>query len=179
MSPFELLIKLSPIQYGWWDEEKQKVITWKDPEFNQPGYFEKHLHILKPAEVWQHKCGTCWDTTLLIYDELIRMKYKDVDAFWFESKSASSSAMSTHTSVLFQDPTSKKYFWFEYSWFQHKGLHGPFDSKAQFFSILKKDYILPTGEKLVFLNESFDAKFLLSLDIIRAEDFVKIARGYR
>ena len=40
MSPFELLIKLSPIQYGWWDEEKQKVITWKDPEFN----FEEGLH---------------------------------------------------------------------------------------------------------------------------------------
>lgn len=176
MDPLRLLAQLAPIQYGWWYEEKKKIITWKDPEFKKPRFFEENCHVLKPEEVWARGCGTCWDLTLLIYDALSHMQFRELQTFYFEAKAPKGNVISTHTSVLFREPSSKQFFWFEFSWYQHRGIHGPYTSVDKFFDSLKRDYITSSGEKLLYLNPGFDAASLLKLDVITAEKFVEIAR---
>lgn len=187
MDLIQFMGELSSIQYGWWYEKEKKIITFNDPKFDQEGFFEENYHILKPDDVWKHNCGTCWDLTLLIFSALSGLKYQkeiykfpcnDVQAFYYESRLPKNKSGAMHSSVLFQESHSKKYFWIEYSWFQHRGIHGPFDTKEQFFNIFEKYFVKPTGEILTLLNKSFDAEALLKLDVITVDDFVSIARKH-
>ena len=177
MNPLQLLSKLAPINYGWWHDAKQKLITWKDKEFDNPRIFEENCRITKHEEVWAHGGGTCWDLTLLIYQALCKSNScEQVQAFYVECQNKKRELVSTHTAVLFKEPTNRQFFWFEFSWWQHRGIHGPFESPDRFFKEFEKTFIYPDNKSMSFLTKSFDVDALLKMDRISTTDFLNIAR---
>ncbi len=42
----------------------------------------------------------------------------------------------THTVLLFEDSSTNKWWWFEYSWVPNRGIHGPFISPAKAVGVI-------------------------------------------
>lgn len=144
---------------------------------NKKKIFGEKCRILKPNEVWAHNGGTCWDTSLLIYQELSKSNIcEQLQAFYFETQDKNRKMLSTHTAVLFREQKSRQFFWFEFSWWQNRGIHGPYNSITQFKNELEKNFVAPDGGKISYFTSSFDVEALLKMDRISAADFLKVSR---
>lgn len=114
-SPIDLLKSMGDINYGWADKNLQ---LHKDFGSN----FSNNYRMLLPHEVHRLRVGVCWDQS--VYE-----KYIFDTQFEFDEVVLMSNQMyylGTHTYLCYRD--GKDWFYFENSWGQHRGIHGPYKS---------------------------------------------------
>lgn len=133
-TPYDLLRKLTDydIVYGWWDKVNQRRITPDMEEYkllDEEEYFNKHISVLLPYQVWKYKTGVCWDTALLLWYSISKMKKIEAYVYYLEGFDESS-----HSACYYNDSTG--WYWIEYSWYINRGIHGPFKDKKELFSHL-------------------------------------------
>lgn len=107
----EILNALEGIEYGWMDLEKNTHV-------NQDKGFKKNYCLSSPEEVVANSLGTCFDIVELerTYFKNIGIKFNTFFMIYYESKK-----MFTHTFIVYEE--NEKFYWFEYSWSNNKGIH--------------------------------------------------------
>lgn len=136
-----ILKKLKSVTYGVWDTFKKQPVTpdseiWKDSE-----YVKKYLRVLPPQDVIKYKCGTCIDTSIFIYTELLK-HYKDVRMYYMENMKNNSIL---HITTIFQ-AEDKNWYNLEWSWLKNYGLHGPYKTKEEFIKSVENKFEKQYGE---------------------------------
>ena len=106
--------KLNSIEYGFKDKNGNNLINserW-DKEFY------KFYFLLSPEELLSSKCGVCWDQV-----ELERKLFNDanIDCDTYFIYIDDNENLPSHTFLTFQ--LNDKYYWFEHSWYDMKGIH--------------------------------------------------------
>lgn len=107
----ELLEFLKKIDYGYMDLDKNINYEIKKD-------FKKKYVLSSPEEVIKNEVGTCYDLV-----ELERVCFKNLGLpfqtyfmVYYESK-----RIFTHTFVVYEE--NEKFYWFEYAWEKHQGIH--------------------------------------------------------
>ena len=110
----KIMDELNDIEYGFKDIYGNNLINseiW-DTDFSN-FYF-----LLSPDELLSSKCGVCWDQV-----ELERKLFNDLNIvcntyfIYIDDKQN----LPSHTFLVFQ--LNNKYYWFEHSWYDMKGIH--------------------------------------------------------
>lgn len=178
--PTDLVYAMRDIDYGLWDYTKNKAIHWDDPEMRQDGYVDEHCYILRPKDVWSKQLATCWDATLVAYEELSKLKnVSDVSAFYLEYITDHDD-MCTHTGATYKFHVKDGVdFWY---WFEHfhqaRGTNGPCFSKQELDELILRVNTKFIKNPKVFYNPSFDPGEILRLKgNITCQNFIDIARG--
>jgi hypothetical protein len=121
MTPQKILLITSKIKYdNFTDEEDYLVKT--------------------PRQVLSTKLGICYDIVELERLLFNQSGYKTRTYFIYNEPIESHP---THTFLIFEE--RGKLFWFESSWYQQRGIHGPFDSykNVLLFVVKKINYKKP------------------------------------
>ncbi len=102
---------LSDIEYGWSDIDKN---VYKDVEKG----FKKKYVLSSPEEVIKNKVGTAFDLVELerACFKALGIKCETYFMIYYESR-----RMYTHTFLVYE--SNEKFYWFESSWAQDKGIH--------------------------------------------------------
>jgi hypothetical protein len=175
--PYLLLKKMEKrrIRYGYWDTSKKQVIHDRHPLFFDDDYIESHCFILHPNEVWLYGVGMCWDISLMVYTEL---KNHSIDvnipfAVWKRQKE-----IITHTPILFKYKNNPKWYWFEYSAFKFRGIHGPYftDYRKSVNTIYTKEMYHPQ-HKLIHINYNIPIEKLLNIKHLTQNQFFTLCNN--
>ena len=110
----KIMDELNDIEYGFKDIYGNNLINseiW-DTDFSN-FYF-----LLSPDELLSSKCGVCWDQV-----ELERKLFNDlnIDCDTYFIYIDDKQNLPSHTFLVFQ--LNNKYYWFEHSWYDMKGIH--------------------------------------------------------
>lgn len=107
----DILNALEGIEYGWMDIDNNTYIT------TDKG-FKKNYILSSPEDVKRNSLGTCFDIVELerTYFKNIGAKFNTYFMIYYESKK-----MFTHSFVVYEE--NEKFYWFEYSWANDKGIH--------------------------------------------------------
>lgn len=111
----EIMQCLETIEYGFKDQNGFNI--YKDIE-RWDRDFEEFYYLLSPEELLERKCGTCWEQV-----ELERKLFSDLNitnTTYFICTYAED-ASPCHTFLVYED--NGKYYWFEHSWYDYKGIH--------------------------------------------------------
>lgn len=180
MNAYDLLEKMAsvPLVYGMWDKTKNKTLTGDEMDKldNKEGsdYIDQNCIILKPEEVWRHKSCTCWDASLLEYDELKRMGYSYLSANYYEVADKKNEVFANHSFIIYQEKKSKGFYWFEYTWYRQCGLHGPYMKEEEIINEISRLAIEAPGDTISYWSRNFDIASLLKLDTITVPDFLNL-----
>jgi len=113
-TPEELLEWMDCIEYGWMDKDYKE----KNDFGNE---FWDDYSMLLPHEVLEHKVGVCWDQTVFenhIFDNQFDFPHHMIFVQQFK--------VSTHAFLVYEKDDG--WYWFEHSFDDNKGIHGPFES---------------------------------------------------
>ena len=110
----KIMDKLNDIEYGFMDENGTNLINGESWDKD----FYKFYFLLSPEELLNHKCGVCWDQV-----ELERKLFNDVniDCDTYFIYIDDNENLPSHTFLTFK--LNNKYYWFEHSWYDMKGIH--------------------------------------------------------
>ena len=110
----EIMDELRNIEYGFKDKNGANLInseSWDKDFYN-------FYYLLSPEELLHSKCGVCWDQV-----ELERKLFNDAnincDTYFIYIDDNEN--LPSHTFLIFQ--LNNKYYWFEHSWYDMKGIH--------------------------------------------------------
>lgn len=177
MNAYDLLEKMAsvPLAYGMWDKTQNKALSSEDLDKldSEEGYdyTEKNCIVLKPEEVWRKKVCTCWDASLLEYDELKRMGYSYITANYYEIADRKNEVFGNHAFIVYQEKKSKGFYWFEYTWYRQCGLHGPYVKEDEIYNEVSRLAISEPGDTISYWSRNFDITRLLKLDEISVVAF--------
>lgn len=138
-SPEELLKWMNKnISYGYM--RKDGTYHKGDLESKEEGYdFFKNYILQSPQELIKSKYGVCWDQAELqrfIFDKL---NIKNYVIYMIQNNSD----YSTHSySIIERD---NKLYWFENSWYNQRGFHGPFNSIKEIATLVHDNAIKEDG----------------------------------
>ena len=110
----EIMDELRNIEYGFKDKNGANLINSESWDKN----FYNFYYLLSPEELLNSKCGVCWDQV-----ELERKLFNDAnincDTYFIYIDDNEN--LPSHTFLIFQ--LNNKYYWFEHSWYDMKGIH--------------------------------------------------------
>ena len=110
----EIMDELRNIEYGFKDKNGANLINSESWDKN----FYNFYYLLSPEELLHSKCGVCWDQV-----ELERKLFNDAnincDTYFIYIDDNEN--LPSHTFLIFQ--LNDKYYWFEHSWYDMKGIH--------------------------------------------------------
>ena len=110
----EIMNELRNIEYGFKDKNGANLINSESWDKN----FYNFYYLLSPEELLHSKCGVCWDQV-----ELERKLFNDAnincDTYFIYIDDNEN--LPSHTFLIFQ--LNDKYYWFEHSWYDMKGIH--------------------------------------------------------
>ena len=110
----EIMDELRNIEYGFKDKNGANLINSESWNKN----FYNFYYLLSPEELLHSKCGVCWDQV-----ELERKLFNDAnincDTYFIYIDDNEN--LPSHTFLIFQ--LNDKYYWFEHSWYDMKGIH--------------------------------------------------------
>ncbi len=96
---------------------RNKIFTDMEPDFQKN--MDKLYKIRLGEDFIKHKYGVCWD-----FCELERLFFSqnniEHECYFIESYINSAESGPTHTFALYH--RNDKWYWFEYSWFYHRGI---------------------------------------------------------
>lgn len=121
---------MNQIEYGFKDSSGQNIINdlskW-DNEFN------KFYYLQTPDELLVSKCGVCWDQV-----ELERKLFSDnnINFKTYFIYIIDNDMLPSHTFLVYND--DKKYYWFEHSWGEYRGIHEYNSIKNLFDDVIYK-----------------------------------------
>lgn len=121
---------MEPIVYGFKDQNGFNLIQNAE-------YYDKHFtefyYLQTPAELLKSQCGVCWDQVelerFLFQKEQIPVKTYFICTYDNEN-------IPSHTFLVFQN--ANKYYWFEHSWFEYRGIHEYLSLKELLLSVKEK-----------------------------------------
>ena len=114
-TPEELLEWMDRIHYRWMDSDYKKHTEGRGEEF-----YDEYSMLL-PYEVLEQKSGVCWDQTVFenyVFDKQFDYEHKMIFIQQYE--------ISTHAFFVFKK--DGKWYHFEHSFEDFKGIHGPYDN---------------------------------------------------
>lgn len=110
----KIMDELRNIEYGFKDKNGANLINSESWDKN----FYNFYYLLSPEELLHSKCGVCWDQV-----ELERKLFNDAnincDTYFIYIDDNEN--LPSHTFLIFQ--LNDKYYWFEHSWYDMKGIH--------------------------------------------------------
>ena len=110
-SVLEIFEDIKDIENGWMDMEKN---IYKNVD---KGFKKKYI-LSSPEETFKNKVGTCFDLVELerTYFKNLDLKYNAYFMIYYESK-----RIYTHAFMVYEE--NEKFYWFESSWENDKGIH--------------------------------------------------------
>lgn len=109
----------------------QKLLEWMDCiEYDNS---IRDWHLRSVGETYFDKKGNCHDQSLFELIALGEMEYPCGQMFFLEVNEGQTVGGNTHTLTWYID--NNNYYWFEHSWENKRGIHGPYQSIDE----LKKD----------------------------------------
>ena len=122
---------LNDIEYGFKDENGVNLIDSEKMDTD----FSSFCYLLSPEELLISKCGVCWDQV-----ELERKLFNDsgIDCDTYFIYIDDKKGLPSHTFLTFQ--LGGKYYWFEHSWYDMKGVH-EYDSLKALLSDVKIKFV--------------------------------------
>ena len=93
--------------------------------------------VLAPDDVVKYQTGTCIDVHIYIARELLKLNYETKLLYLGNFKDLKNSVL--HLTPIFK--YQNKWYNLEYTWRKYKKLHGPFESKEEVISVIKKNFI--------------------------------------
>ena len=110
----EIMDELRNIEYGFKDKNGANLINSESWDKD----FYKFYFLLSPEELLSSRCGVCWDQV-----ELERKLFSDanIDCDTFFIYIDDNENLPSHTFLTFR--LDDKYYWFEHSWYDMKGIH--------------------------------------------------------
>lgn len=127
----EIMDELRNIEYGFKDKNGANLINSESWDKN----FYNFYYLLSPEELLHSKCGVCWDQV-----ELERKLFNDAnincDTYFIYIDDNEN--LPSHTFLIFQ--LNDKYYWFEHSWYDMKGIH-EYDNIKALLNDVKNKFI--------------------------------------
>ena len=110
----EIMDELRNIEYGFKDKNGANLINSESWDKD----FYKFYFLLSPEELLSSRCGVCWDQV-----ELERKLFNDanIDCDTFFIYIDDNENLPSHTFLTFR--LDDKYYWFEHSLYDMKGIH--------------------------------------------------------
>lgn len=150
---------IEQIEYGFKDSKGKNIINdlkkWNSD-------FCKFYYLQTPEELLNTKCGVCWDQVelerKLFYDNSINLKTYFIYIM-------DGDKLPLHTFLVYI--YNKRYYWFEHSWNEYKGIH-EYNSVEELFSDVIYKFKLSHNEvrknSNLFLYEYEKPKYHISCD---------------
>ena len=122
--------------------------------------------VKQPDELLKTKKGICYDIVELERVLFTRKNLEFKTYFSYESSNISESP--THTYLIFKK--DEMYYWFESSWYEERGIHGPYYSYINSVGQVEKRLVIKSHWKKVVTIEyqKFDYKGLNISDFAKA-----------
>ena len=118
----------------------KQLLTWMSKNLTYEGKYKGYLR--NPEQVVKDKKGHCWETSELVNRELTALGYV-CQTLYLVNNDLYGQDTVTHSTIIFKDKLNK-YFWFEWSWYEQEGIHGPFKNLNEtinfVISCFKKQY---------------------------------------
>lgn len=131
-SPEELLSFMKEnIHYGFVGKNSKKI--YSDKEEMDAGWGEYYLQ--SPEELLESKYGVCWDGAELERHWFSKNSYDHKVYFMAYDKETD---LPTHTFLVYRK--NDKWFWFEYSWGNQRGIHEYAGLEALLADVKKKHH---------------------------------------
>ena len=121
----EIYNKLETIKYGFIFEGKDI----SDDELS----FSKNYRLQSPEELVKSKYGVCWDQ--VEYERYLFDHY-NINCKSYFIYLNDHEGLPSHTFMVVQDDS--KYYWFEHSWYDYRGIHEYNDINELFEDIINK-----------------------------------------
>ena len=103
--------ELNKIEYGWLDKNNEI-----HKEINKD--FSDNYILQSPKEAIKNKIGVCWDQVEL---ERYLFEKQNINYNTYFIVHYDNDKCPTHTFLIYEE--NNKYYWFEHSWNQFKGIH--------------------------------------------------------
>ena len=110
----QLLKSMNDITYGYMSKNGDIKKEFKN--------FYRDYKLQSPQEVLDSKVGVCWDQVEFERHFFQKLNIKH-NSIYIEQLNKNKN---THTFIVYEE--KNKFYWFEHSFENHKGIHGPFDS---------------------------------------------------
>lgn len=176
MTVYDLMAIMQDIQYGYWNHETDRPILFDAPEFDDEEYITRVYRILRPDELVKKRVGTCFDCSLYEITQMSRIE--DVaDARMLYWESVKNEEFQCHSTVAYQCKHNNLWYWFEYSWYQYRGINGPKQTFYELWSMIKDLAKFYGYKKLYKVNFNVDYRKILKLKDISVPKFMKISQG--
>jgi len=127
----DLLLWMSDnIEYGFVGSDRKRYTEIDFDDTKTPIDFYHKYRLQSPKQLIDSKLGVCWDCA-----ELERACFKEMgyqfDIYYLELMDK---VTSTHTFLTYWHKS--KLYWFESSYFDKRGIHGPYRSRVEIFEEL-------------------------------------------
>ena len=107
---------MNTIEHGFKDENNNNIINYNLKKWDLEFY--DFYYLLSPEELLIKKCGVCWDQVEL---ERYLFNLDKINNKTFFICTYDGDNLPSHTFLTFE--YNNKYFWFEHSWNDYKGIH--------------------------------------------------------
>lgn len=124
---------------------------------------ENDFLIVGPGKLPEKKIGTCYETSLFIFDVL--REYDSVTPHFIFLGSRSSKS---HACVIYQK--DDLFWWPEYSWYFMRGIHGPFRSWEKITEAVENAYVGVFGN-IDYRNCDAYVSEIIKMDFIPCDIF--------
>lgn len=119
------------IEYGFVGKNNKKIYSWSDKK-NKDWDISNEYFLQSPEELIKSGHGVCWDDTELERYWFEKMGY-DTKVFFMTF--AGEKSFPTHTFLTYKE--KDKWFWFEYTFGDYRGIH-EYDSLEELVLDVKK-----------------------------------------
>lgn len=120
---------MRPIRYGILTKSGKKIIN---PDLSKDEWYVMYV-LQTPKQVLDNKVGVCWDQVELERDYCKKNEIPHA-TYIFTSDIPDDG---NHTFLVFKTEDNKLY-WFENSWREYRGIHGPYLSTKDVFKTIGK-----------------------------------------
>ena len=153
---------MKQIEYGFLDEDGNNIINnskkWDDE-------FSEFYYLLSPDELLEKKVGVCWDQV-----ELERKLFTDnkikIETYFIYAKNNNN--LPSHTFLVYNN--NSKYYWFEHSWYNYKGIH-EYESLNNLFIDVRNKFML--SNNVINIKQVYIYKYEKPPYHIKCDDFYK------
>lgn len=112
----EIMDIMEQIEYGFCDENDLNMRFSNPKKWDDE--FDDYYYLLRPEELLIKKCGVCWDQVEL---ERYLFSNNNISNKTYFIYTDDNEDLPSHTFLTFQ--LNNKFFWFEHSWYDYKGIH--------------------------------------------------------
>ena len=127
----KIMSSMEEIDYGFKDNQDFNLIE-DDNKWND---FSNFYYLLSPEELLDKKCGVCWDQVEL---ERNLFEKNNIDCKTYFIYIDDNENLPSHTFLTYS--VDNKFYWFEHSWYDYKGIH-EYNNEEEMLEDIKNKFI--------------------------------------